>query len=342
MDKIDRVSDNGDIQEPEDLRQQTRHDYGQDDAYEQPVVITALAGLLFLVPAVLLPLLWLMPLYMAWISRALPALQNQSLTFAADGVEVESGAGQGILRWAAVTRFAETKKFLLLFISSQCACAIPKVAVGDAAAARHLADFITEQLSTADGAPPTPSPDPEDVLLVAEFTPDLREVYHAVMAASRHGPALWPAYLLMLAVVGWTTIVPLWRRWQLGDLANASIYVTLLGLFPLILILSIRPLASLWAAHRHVKTNRSAAGVQRIAIAERGLQISGPYSSGFFEWSVLFKVAEVERFFLFFLTKAQPVFLPKRALEARAVDTIRALARRRVPHNRLALPAGDV
>jgi hypothetical protein len=220
-------------------------------------------GFLLLLPAVVLPLFWLMPLYMAWGSRALPALQSQNLTFAADGVEVESGPGKGILRWGAVTRFVETKRFLLLFTSSQCACAIPKVAIGDPAVTRKLAEFIKERLSATDSAPLTSSADPEGVLLVAEFTTDVREVYHAVMAASRHGPALWPAYMLMLAVVGWTTIAPLWRRWQAGDLANASISVTLLGLFPLILILSIRPLASLWAAHRHVKTNRSASGVQR-------------------------------------------------------------------------------
>lgn len=170
----------------------------------------------------------------------------------------------------------------------------------------------------------------------------MREVYHAVMASSRHGPALWPAYVLMLAVVGWTTIAPLWRRWEVGDLANASIAVTLLGLFPLILILAIRPLASFWAAHRYVKTSRLATAVQRITVAETGIQIAGPFSSGFFEWSVLFKVAEAERFFLFFLTKAQPIFLPKRVLEGTAVDTIRALVRRRVPHDRLAIPGSDV
>lgn len=127
-------------------------------------------------------------------------------------------------------------------------------------------------------ATPLTSPaDPEGVVLVAEFRSDVREVYHAVMASSRHGPALWPAYVLMLAVVGWTTIAPLWRRWEVGDLANASIAVTLLGLFPLILILAIRPLASFWAAHRYVKTSRLATAVQRITVAETGIQIAGPF-----------------------------------------------------------------
>jgi hypothetical protein len=291
---------------------------------------------LFFLPIIWFAVVSIIPLYTAWVSRTLPAFQHQDLTFTPEGIEIR-GAGSGVVQWEAVIRFAETKKFLLLFYSSQVAWAIPKMHFPKDIN-HQLSDFIIGHICSADLIPATIPPESKsDSHMVAEYTTSIRECYQAIMAGSKHGPAMWPFYLLVLALISWTVIIPTWKQWHESGSANVSFTSALLGLMPLIVILCCRPLSSLWTAYRMIKTNRAAGGVLRIELSESGLRIMTGLSNNFFEWPSFLKIVEDGRFFLFYLSKIQFFFAPKRALDITAISIIRRILQDRVDQNRASL-----
>jgi hypothetical protein len=159
------------------------------------------------------------------------------------------------------------------------------------------------------------------------FTLDPAEVTRVAMLSARKLGSVWIWYLVMMMIVAWNTVPIVYAQWRRGGLAAINIPLVLLGLAPLVIIIVGPPLAARWAANRQLRTGPSARGVQQIGVAEWGLEVTGSMHTGVLPWSSVMKAVETPEFFLFFLSKIHPVFIPKRLLTDTEAAQVRQLTR---------------
>jgi hypothetical protein len=74
-----------------------------------------------------------------------------------------------------------------------------------------------------------------------------------------------------------------------------------------------------------LRTGPSVKGQQSVGVADWGLAVSGAMHTGELEWPSLMRVSETNEFFLFFVSKLQAVFLPKRLLSEQQLVEVRRL-----------------
>lgn len=289
----------------------------------------AAVALLF-IPGLTLFILWMMPGHMARLSWSnSPVWRSEHVfTFSPAGIDVSTGTTGAHTAWPAIVRTAETPEFFLFFSSEQAGRFVPKQGISllDVETIRDM--FATYAGKAGATEPATPSADiVGDAVVQVSFEHDPREVARAGMATARKSGTLWMPYAAMVLIVGWNTVPMVYRQWKRGGIESVSIPLLLLGLFPLFLILIGPPLAARWAARREIRTGPSSRGMQRVGVADWGLQIAGPSYSGTLQWDAFMKVSETPEFFLFFLTKLQPVYIPKRVLSVADSERIRTLTR---------------
>lgn len=287
-------------------------------------------SILFLyVPGLILLVLWATPLYTARLTWRNSAFWSgeQEYVFSRDGVSSSSSSGTASrTRWQAIMRTAETREFFLFFTSDQHAFFAPKRVLSASQIVdlrRLIADHAGKGDDLVEVLDALRSPPGVEV----SFELDPAESARAGMAAARDEGSLWIWYLLMGLVVLWNTAPAAYREWRHGGLAAVSIPMLLLGVAPMAILAALLPSVARWVAKRQLRTGPSARGVQRIGVAEWGLQIVGPMHAGVLEWSSLIKARETPEFFFFFLSKVQAVFIPKRLLSAADLERVRVLAR---------------
>ena len=69
---------------------------------------------------------------------------------------------------------------------------------------------------------------------------------------------------------------------------------------------------------------------QRIVVTDDGIRVRGRITATDVRWDMLTRVVETRRFFLFFLSKIQAVYLPKRAIQPEEVDVLRRTLRQHI------------
>jgi hypothetical protein len=271
---------------------------------------------LLMVPLVFFPLLWIMPFYLTWMSRrgSRAFRGEQELVFGPDVIVARGGGASGTYDWSAITRVVEVRRFFLLYVSNQCAFFIPKASLPGPDAVTELRALLRERAGHVKVEPTDRAPIADTLLAVGRFHWSLSEGYRAIRAAGRHGPRVWPAYLFMVVLVAGTSGGTLLRQYQEGGFAGVNLGLLALALFPLGLIVVAVPLASLWTAYSHGRSNRMAAGEQLVGLTPTGLHTAGPLQRGTIPWEALMKVVETPEFFLFYQTKIAAVYLPKRVL----------------------------
>lgn len=281
--------------------------------------------LLLLIPAVILPLLWVIPLYAAWLNWKNPTSEaEQRFTFSDEGIEAVGAASEAHVQWSAVTRVGETKRHLVFFTSGQCGYAIPKHALPDAGAVSWLRDLLQRNAGKPDAHPVTSQDAPSGpVIASADFEWTRGELYRAIRATSRYGPKQWPIYAFLLLLAWWTGGARALEQWRTGGWRAVDLWAVLLALYPLLFtILAVR-LSSLWAAFSLTRNSPSHDGVQTLSITDAGLKTRGNLYTGQIGWAALLKAVETNEFFLLYVSKAQAVIVPKRVLDAASIGGIR-------------------
>lgn len=284
---------------------------------------------LLFVPGLCAFLLWSLPFYMAWmLRRNSPFWTNDiKIDFSPAGIRSTSAGAEGFTEWRAVIRTAETRRFFLYFTAAQSAQFLPKRALStrDLDQLRFLfSEFAGKAGSPAASAPASALSPP---VVQTSFQLDPRETARAAMVSVRKMGSMWIWYLLMIVIVSYNTMPTVYSQWRRGGFGAISIPLLLLGLSPLLMITIGQPLAMWSAAKRQVRSGPSFQGTQHVGVAEWGLQVSGPMSSGTLQWSAVMKAIETPEFFLFFLSKLHPVFIPKRLLNDADTTQVRRLTR---------------
>jgi hypothetical protein len=265
------------------------------------VVATPLAIALLFVPGLVVLLFWSLPFYLAWMLRRNSAYWTQDLhaEFSPVGIRSGSVGADGFTEWRAVVRTTETGAFFLYFTSAQAGQFIPK-RVLLASEMEQLRRFFREYPGTT-GASTTPAPaaSMSPPLVQTRFTLDPTEVTRVAMVAAHKTGSMWVWYLLMLVIVSFNTVPVTYRQWRHGGFGAISIPLLLLGLSPMLIIIVGPPLAARWAAKRQVRTGSSSQGTQHVGVADWGLEVRGPMSSGTLRWSSVMKAIETPEFFPF-------------------------------------------
>jgi hypothetical protein len=283
------------------------------------------AGIIFL-PALMLFLGWVMPFQLAWMTRRRSPywMGEQLLEFTAGGIRVGTSASESVLGWDAIMRTAEDRRFFLFFSSDQAGHFVPKRALSPDQQV-HLRALFEERAGKASAVPSSATPASTPAVVEAHFEYDSAEAARAGMVAARKAGGLWISYAVIGAIVLWNTIPPAYAQWQRGGWRAISLPLLALGMAPWLLLLLALPLAARWAARRALRTGPSTRGTQRVGVAEWGLQVAGPMYSGELKWPAFMRAVETDEFLLFFISRLQPIFIPKRLLSAAELEQVRAL-----------------
>lgn len=286
-------------------------------------------GVLF-VPGLILLLFWLMPFYLAWMTqRSSPYWTGEQLVELSDeGIRIGSAASETFVEWAAIMRTTEDRRFFLFFSSDQSGQFVPKrvLATDEQSRVRQLfRDNAGEERVGAHGTASAPSSEPPAVEV--RFELEAAESARAGMVAARKAGALWVWYVVILGIVLWTTMPTAYAQWQRGGWGAISVPMLLLGMAPLLIVFAAGPLVARLAARRALRTGPSTRGSQAVGVAEWGIRVAGPMYTGELRWLAFMKAVETDEFFLFFISKLQPVFIPKRLLTPAGADIIRNLTR---------------
>jgi hypothetical protein len=289
-----------------------------------PAEWTALA--LFL-PAIVLPLLWLLPLHAAWlIWRKAPSWQaERRFTFTPTGIDASGMATEGHLRWSAITRVSETGRHFVLFTSGQAGYAIPKKALPDEATVSAVRALLLEHAGKGVDAPTTGMEErlPPGAVVV-EFEWEPRELYRALRAATRHGPARWPIFVALAVLAWWLGAGEAVRQWRAGGWQATNGWSLAVALLPIACTAAAIPLTAAYAAWSLRRGSPMHAGVQRVVVAAAGIRTRGSLYSGSVGWEALVKAVETADFFLLYVAKAQAVIVPKRGLDPDQLRRVRA------------------
>jgi len=166
--------------------------------------------------------------------------------------------------------------------------------------------------------------------VTAQFDFDSGEYYRVLRAAWRHDPNRWFVWVFGLAVpaaILWFSVVR-----HLDDMSpweafwNALPWV-LLGAFYLMLV----PSAHRATARKALANDPSLRGPQSRSVDETGLHVRGAGFAQDFAWSDIVRVVETPDFFLFYYNKRAAHYMPKRVLDAAAIEQVRALIRAKLP-----------
>lgn len=277
-------------------------------------------------PVILFSGLWLLPLYAAWITWKAPSWQaEQRFTFTPTGIDASGLATQGHLQWSAITRVSETRRHFVLFTSGQWGFAIPKKALPDEASVTAVRALLLEHAGKGGDAPATGMEEPlPPGAIVAEFEWEPGELYRAIRAVSRHGPALWPIFLVLAVLAWWLGAGEAVRQWRAGGWQAMNGWSLAVALFPIAFTAAAIPLSAAFAAWSLRRGSRVHAGVQRVVIAADGIRTRGSLYSGTVGWGALVKAVETAEFFLLYVGKAQAVIVPKRGLDPDQLRQVRA------------------
>jgi hypothetical protein len=172
-----------------------------------------------------------------------------------------------------------------------------------------------------------PAPSIMTMTISAQFEFEADEQYAALRAVTAATVWRWAIPLFAVgfpALVIAMTILP-----HLESMTPASMFLNslpwiLLGAF----YLALMPVSQKRRAKRLLQTEPSVRGVQERGIDGTGLHVRGHGLSMDYAWSDLLKAVETPAFFLFFYNKNCAHFIPKRALPADGVESVRSLVER--------------
>jgi hypothetical protein len=284
-------------------------------------------------PLIALPIALLLPPYLVWLSRGGSPMWRapQRVVLGDYGMEHSAATASGMVAWSSIARVAETRRFFLFFTSPQCAHFLPKraIAATDLPAVREYAERAGQPGSSA--PPPTDEDGADTTVATATFDYEPGQAYRAMRLVSRYGASQWYLYLFMVVLVAWTSGPSLVQQWREGGIGNVNLYQLVIALTPLLIIVAIGPAATWWQVRRQLSTGPTVRGLTSIAVTEGGVRASSASSESVVPWDAMHRAIETEEFFLFFVTKMQAIYLPKRYLGHPAdAELIRRLAARRL------------
>jgi hypothetical protein len=165
--------------------------------------------------------------------------------------------------------------------------------------------------------------------LSANFQFDADEWYRASRAVTNATVWRWIIPLggiALPAVMIGSNVLPHWREMSAGAIAANTAPWIILAVF----YLALMPRLQKQAALKAQTNDPSLRGLQRRAVTEEGLEISGANFEQAITWSDLVRAVETPEFFLFFYNKRCAHFVPKRALSEAGVQRVRSLIAERM------------
>jgi YcxB-like protein len=287
---------------------------------------------LLFVPLFVYPFGWLFPIYVAWLQRRGGKAWQGELRYSFGPVIVARGQGmESSISWKAITRVAESKHFFLLFMSNQCAVILPKRAIGDPLKVSHLRSVFRARAGISPTDPEAVSPSApsgaKPSVVEVKFSWGTREGYRAVRAMTKHGPALWPWYLIIFLLIASTSGQSVFKQWSTQGWAGIDLIQLAWTAALVVIFLAITPLASLWSAWSYRRSSRTADGEQFIAFRDDGLELAGPLYRGHIAWGSIMKAVETPEFLLLYLTRIQGLFVPLRVMDPASREKLRLLTK---------------
>jgi hypothetical protein len=270
-------------------------------------------------------LVWLIPFTSARLLRSGSPDPNEERTysFTPGGIRFSTPSVSSSMSWASVVRVVETRKFFLFCMSRAAAWYIPKrgLTQPDAAKLRTLVHDYAGRgtlLEPHPGTHPDVDVGAEQIRVVFHWT--VGRLFRATLAASRHGVAYrW----LSVFMLGYLVVLVL-----PAILAQRSFGSILFQLAPIPIVLAAGPIGGLLYAYRHLQDARTARGPQVISIGTSGVRAEGSAYEAAVRWEGLWKIIESQSFFLFFLSKAVAIPLPKHELSGTSeVERVRDFLR---------------
>lgn len=283
-------------------------------------------GVLVAVLMVVLP-----PLLVAMARSGNPlARGNRSHVLDDDGIHTTLATAQSLLRWGAMDRVRETRRFFLLYSANQCVCYLPKQHIDAPEDVDGVRDLLRRRVGA--GAPavePAPPDLPDEPgAVIGRFRWTLRELYRGTIDMSRYGSHQWVVFLLlMIAIVLWTAGPTVYQQLRRGGLAGVDVMSLVLFVFPLLLFLAIRPVVSWWAARRQLRTSAATRGEQLVVVTEEAVRASGGLYAGSWTWDSFRRIVETRGNLLFCIGKIQGMAVPLRAFPPVELDRLRSLIR---------------
>jgi hypothetical protein len=290
------------------------------------------SAFLLLIPLVILPIIYLAPVYGTYLSRRGNTQWDaeQSLTLDDRGIDASNGTATSFISWEAVIRIADTPRFLLLFTSPQVAYGMPKRAIPDGISAPAVLEYMRHRAGRQfTGALPDLTLITGSPTIVADCDWQTWEAFLAFWSISRLSFSLWVMAAAGLAIGAVGIGESIVFQHQQGRAATVGASLVIWSAMPLLLILLIHPVTALIYAIWLPRVNPSI-GARRIVIADDGIQVRGRITAADVRWSTLTRVVETRRFFLLFLSKIQAIYIPKRVLQPADTEVLRTLLRRHI------------
>jgi hypothetical protein len=296
-------------------------------------------GYLLLIPVVTLPIVYLSPLYLTYLSRRGNTQWDaeQSVSMADRGIDVSNGTATSVISWEAVIRIADTPRFLLFFSSPQVAYGIPKRAIPDDVGTATVLDYMrTRAGRLLTGAMPAPALVTGNPAFAVDCDWQTWEAFLAFWSISRLSFRVWPLATVGLFIGAFGVGESILIQHQQGRAATIGATLLTWSATPLAMLLLIHPVTALINAIWQPRVNPGI-HARRIIIADDGIQVRSRTTGADARWSVLTRVVETKRFFLLFLSKVQAIYIPKRVLEPGDIEVFRTLLRQHVDEQILTL-----
>jgi hypothetical protein len=157
--------------------------------------------------------------------------------------------------------------------------------------------------------------------IAARFRWEPREAYRALTQSARRGLPLWPLYLSFLVLAAINAGPVLVRQWERGGWAAVDARFLAWTLAPVLLLALMVPVTALWVAYGGPRPGDSD-DEQLVAVGPDGVRASTRLFAGELRWSAVTKAVETPDFFLFFRSRMQAIYVPKRALGGGDADVL--------------------
>lgn len=297
-----------------------------------PSVSVSVSGFLALIPLVILPIAYLSPVYMTYlVRRGSPQWAGEHcLTLDETGIEGSNGGATSYISWEAIIRVADTPRFLLLFTGPQVAYGIPKRAIVEDVDSPDVLEYLrTRAGRQLAGTPPVPALITGEPRVTADFGWQTWEAFLALWSINRRAIRVWliATFAAAIGLFGIGESILFQQQQGRGVVISASLVTW--SVMPLLFMLLIYPVISLvyaiWLPRR-----MPSVGAQRVVVTDDGIRVRGRITAADVSWSMLTRVVETRRFFLFFLSKIQAFYIPKRSLQPQDIGALRTILRQHI------------
>lgn len=241
-----------------------------------------------------------------------------------DGIHTSLATAESFVRWDALDRVRETRRYFLLYSSNQCVFCLPKWAVEAPDDPVTVRDLLQLRVGRAVPARESAVRDPETIVesgITGRFHWTLRDLFRGSIEVNLYGSRQWIVFVALMAGLELWAAGPYVheqvRRGGLGSLSVTSLFIYAL---PVLLILTLIPVNTWWSARRQLRNNAAAQGEQVVVVAEAGVRAWGGLFAGSWTWDSFRLVVATRTNLLFLFGKIQGVVVPLSAFPPEELD----------------------